>query len=83
MINFRVGEQHARDRWRADLVNLTGRERLELLTGVRRGVDEKPRPVAPSDGQRRLRTGSCAHANPRCLAGLTMAVPLREAPAGG
>ena len=83
MVDFRVGQKDARDRWRADLVDLSGREPLELLTGVGRGVYEKPGPVAASDRQRRLRTGSCPQTDPRSLTCLAMAVPLRESPAGG
>ena len=37
-------------------------DRFELLARVRRGVDEKPRPLAAADGQRRLRPGSRADA---------------------
>ena len=59
------------------------RERLELLTRVGRGVDEKPRPVVPADRQRGLRARSRAHAGARGLARLAMAVPLREPSAGG
>ena len=42
-------------------------ERLELLAGVGRGVDEKPRPVAAADRERRLRPRSRAHTLARGL----------------
>ena len=56
-----LDQQDARDRRRADAIG-GERERLELLTRVWRGVDEKPWPVAPLDGQRGLgAAGSRAH----------------------
>ena len=57
VVDLRVGQQHAGDRRRADAVACGARERLELLTRVGRGVDEKPWPLAPADRERRLRAG--------------------------
>ena len=83
VVDLGVGQQHAGDRRRADAVDARGVERLELLAQVGRGVDEKPRPVVPADRERRLRAGSRAHAGARGLARPAVAVPLREASAGG
>ena len=58
-------------------------ERLELLTQVRRGVDEKPRPLAAADRQRRLRARPRPHPRARGLARPATAVPLRKASSGG
>jgi hypothetical protein len=52
VVDLRVGEQDARNRRRADAGDARGRQRLELLTRVRRGVDEVPGPLVPADRQR-------------------------------
>ena len=64
-------------------VDVVGRERLELLTRVRRGVDEEPWPLVAADRERRLRAGSRANACARGLARPAVAVPLRKPSAGG
>ena len=83
VVDLRVGQQDAGDRRRADAADGRRGERLELLTEVRRGVDQEPGPVVAADRERRLgarsRTFTCA----RGLAHLAMAVPLRKAAAGG
>src|SRR5262245_17426879 len=83
MVDLRVREEHAGHRWRANAAALPGRERLELLAGVRRRVHEEPRPLAATDRQRRLRPRSRPHTGARRLARLATAVPLWESAAGG
>src|SRR5947207_15036065 len=83
MVDLGIRQKHPGDRCRADAVNQPWGELLELLTGVGGGVDEEPRPLAPADRQRRLRTWSCADTSARRLAHLTTAIPLRKSPAGG
>ena len=83
VVDLRVGQEHARDRRRADAVDLPGCERLKLLARVRRGVDEKPRPLAAADRQRRLRARSRPDTDARGLARIAVAVPLRKPSAGG
>ena len=83
MVDLRVGQQHARDRRRAEGVDAPGSQPLKLLARVRRGVYEKPRPLGPPDRERRLRARSCARAHPSRFARIAMTVPLREAPTGG
>ena len=83
MVDLRVRQQHAGDRRRADAVEVRRRERLELLPRVRRGVDEKPRPLDPADRQRRLRAGARALAGARGLTRCATAVPLRKSTSGG
>jgi hypothetical protein len=51
VIDLRIGQQHPGDRRRADAVDRLRCERLELLTRVRRGVDEVPRPLVAADRQ--------------------------------
>jgi hypothetical protein len=83
MVDLGVCQKHARDRRRANAVDLPGCERLELLARVRRGVYEKPGPLGTTDSERRL----CARPRPgtpaRRLARLTTAVPLWKPSAGG
>ena len=83
VVDLRVGQQHAGDRRRADAVDARRRERLQLLTQVRRGVDEKPRAVGPADRQRRLRARSRPFTDARGLARPATAVPLRKPSSGG
>ena len=83
MVDLRVRQQNARDRLRADAVDASLIERRKLLTQVRRGVDEEPRPLAAADRERRLGARSRPDAPARGLADLTMAVPLRKPSAGG
>ena len=82
VVDLGVRQQHAGDRRSADAV-APRVERLELLTQVGRGVDEKPRPVGPADRERRLRARHGPDACAGGLADLAVAVPLREAAAGG
>ena len=63
--------------------SLLGCERLELLARVRRGVYEKPRPLATANRERRLRTRSRPYTRPRGLARVAVAIPLRKPSAGG
>ena len=81
VVDLRVGQQHARDRRRADAVHARV-EHLELLAQVRRGVDEEPRPVVPADRERRLGPRP-ALTRARGLAHPAAAVPLRIPSAGG
>ena len=83
VVDLRVGQQHARDRRRADAVDALRAERLELLTEVGRGVDQEPGPVVAADRERRLGPRSRAFTRARGLARLAAAVPLRKAAAGG
>jgi hypothetical protein len=81
VVDLRVGQQHARDRRRADAVHARA-EHLELLRQVRRRVDEEPRPVAGADRERRLGPRR-ALTRARRVAHPAAAVPLRIATAGG
>ncbi len=83
VVDLRVRQQDARNRGRADAVDAPRLERLQLLTDVWRGVDEKPRPVVSADRQRRLRARSRTDTSARGFAHAAMAVPLREPSAGG
>jgi hypothetical protein len=83
VVDLRVGEQHARDRRRTHAVDGLEGEGLELLTQVRRRVDQEPRPVLTADGQRRLRAGSRPYTRAHGLAGSAVAVPLRRPTSSG
>lgn len=82
MIDLRISQENAGDRRNSDAV-VPRRERLELLARIRRGIDEEPRSLVPTNRQRRLRTRARAFADARGLTRLAMAIPLRKSPAGG
>jgi hypothetical protein len=83
VVDFRIGQEHAADRRRADVVDLPRCQHLQLLAQVGRGVHEKPRSLAATDRQRRLRTRSRPYTRASGLARSATAVPLREASASG